>query len=87
MATDYSNFPKQKTTSPAAYFASVTPADSALPNGPCRGIYVGGSGNLAILTPDAQTITFTGIATGVIHPISAVQIKAATTATLIIACY
>lgn len=87
MATDYTNSPGQRTTSPAGFFAAVTPASSALPNGICRGVYIGGAGNLVIVDRAGTTLTFTSLAVGVIHPIQAAQITAASTATLIIACY
>lgn len=77
----------QLSVSPGTKWVSITPADTALANGPCRMIYVGGAGNLSIVDRDGTTVVFTAITTGIIHPISAVQIKAATTATLILAGY
>jgi hypothetical protein len=87
MATDYSNSPKQKSISPGAGFVAVTPADTDLANGACRGIYIGASGNLTIKDVLGNTVQFVAPATGVIHPIQAIQIKAATTATSVVVAY
>jgi hypothetical protein len=78
---------RQASNSPGAVFIAVTPADTNLANGICRGIYVGAAGNLTILDTDGNTVAFVAPALGVIHPIQAVQIKAATTATSILAVY
>lgn len=44
-----------------------------------RGIYVGASGNLtATLYPSMDSVQFVGLAAGVIHPICAIKVTAAT---------
>jgi len=73
--------------SPGSLFIAVTPADTDLTNGSCRGIYVGAAGNLTIKDLYGNTVLFVAPALGVIHPIQAIQIKAATTATSVIAVY
>lgn len=70
---------------------AVTPSDAAaLPGGPCRGLFVGGTGTLTIITAAGTTTTLTipvG-ACGFTIPINATQIKATgTTATGIVALY
>jgi hypothetical protein len=87
MATSYANSPFQKSTSPGAGFVAVTASDTALANGPCRGIYIGASGNVTIVDMLGNTVQFVALAVGVIHPIQATTIKAATTATSIVAVY
>lgn len=47
-----------------------------------RGIYVGGNGNVAVVTPKGNTVTFTGATAGTILPIRAKQVlSTGTTAT------
>jgi len=87
MATDYTNTPFQRSISPGTAYVAVTPADTDLANGPCRGIYIGAAGNVTVKDRVGTTTQFVALATGVIHPIQAVQIKAATTATSVVAVY
>ena len=54
----------------------ITPdntTDLALPT---RGLYVGGSGTVKVDMADGTTVTFTGLAAGVIHPIRAKRVYA-----------
>ncbi len=87
MADDYSNYPDQVTISSGSRYVAITPADTDLANGVCRGIYLGASGNLTVLDLAGNTVQFIAPSTGVIHPIQAKQIKAATTATSVVAVY
>lgn len=72
---------------------SVTPNDSTPIAAPLsetvtRGLYVGGTGNLAVKMADGTTVTFTGISAGIIHPLSVTHVLAtSTTATGIVAVY
>lgn len=66
---------------------AVTPSDSTV-LAPTRGLYVGGTGNLTVDFADGTTnVVLTAPALGIVHPISVVKVKAATTATLIVALY
>lgn len=66
---------------------AVTPSDTAaLPAG-CKGLWVGGTGNVAVTMWDGSTATFTAVPAGTRLPISPMLVKAATTATLIIALF
>lgn len=50
-----------------------------------RGIYVGGTGDLKVDMADGTTVTFVGLAAGVVHPIRARRVYATgTSATSII---
>jgi len=76
--------------SAAVKAVAVTPADNtALTNGSCRGLYVGGAGNIAaILDNDTVAVTFVGLAAGTILPVYAKYVQATgTTATNIVALY
>jgi len=70
--------------------AAVTPSDTE-DIVPTNGIYVGAAGDLEVTLKgmaDGESITFVGLAAGMIHPIRAKRIWAAsTTATDIIAVY
>lgn len=68
---------------------SVVTSDSVnLVGGPTKGIYVGGTGDISLIMNDGSSITFTALAAGVVHSISAKRINATgTTATGIIALY
>ena len=69
-------------------WGDITPSDTTLIN--CRGIYVGGAGNVT-LSIDGVTaaVTLTAVPVGTILPIclDAGRVMAATTATLLIALY
>jgi hypothetical protein len=66
---------------------AVTPSDSTVFN-QTRGLFVGGAGNVAVTMADGTTITFNGLAVGVVHLLSVKQVKATgTTATNIVALY
>ena len=47
-------------------------------------IYVGGAGNVTVVTEGGQTVTFTAPPVGTILPIRTSKVTAATTATLLI---
>lgn len=55
----------------------------------CRGLYVGGAGNIAILAPgDASPVTLSGVPAGTFLPVSARRVySTGTTATGIVALY
>jgi hypothetical protein len=74
---------------PATSLVAITPADTDLAKGPCRAIWVGGAGNLSLIAADdgSTTVAILGVPAGTLLPIRAKQIKAATTATSIVALY
>lgn len=73
-------------TSPAVNAAAVTPNDSADLAVTPRALYLGASGNLAVVMQGGQTVTFIALAAGVPHPLRARRVLATgTTATGIIA--
>ena len=70
-------------TSDAAIHAAPVALDAVV--NPTRGIYVGGSGNVAVVMASGKTITLTALAAGVIHPFSVTKVNTTnTTATNII---
>ena len=80
-----SEFASSGTTTPAAFGVAVTPADTDLAN-LTRAIYVGGTGSLEVMmAADDTVITFVGVLAGSMLPIRVSQIRAASTATDILA--
>lgn len=82
------NYP-QDSVAPVAHAVAVTPADgSDLATIPTRGIYIGTTGDLKVDLAGGATVTYTGLAAGVQHAISAKRVYATgTTATAILALY
>lgn len=88
MTIDESTFSTSGQESPAGFAAAVAPADTDLAGGFTRGLYVGGTGDVAVLMAGDQAgsvVTFTAVPAGTILPIRVSQVRLATTATLIIA--
>lgn len=76
------------TTLPSRKYAAVTAHDSTNLVMPCRGIFVGGAGNIVAVMLDDTTCTFTGVPAGTILPIVAKRINATnTTATNMVALF
>jgi hypothetical protein len=74
---------------PALGAAAVTPNDSTdLVVRPARSLFIGGAGNVAVITAAGDTVTFNGLAAGSILPVQVTRVLATgTTATNIIALY
>lgn len=66
--------------------AAVIPSDSTALAEAAQALYVGVTGNVAVITLGGQTITFTGVPAGTVLPSACTQVKATnTTATNIVA--
>lgn len=73
---------------PASNFAAVTPSDSVDFTAQCRGLYVGGAGDLVAVGADEVAVTFVGVAAGTVLPLRAIRVNAtSTTATSIVQIY
>ena len=71
---------------PVSFAAAVTPDDSNDLTNVTRGVYVGASGNVKVDLLGGSTVTFSGLAAGVVHPLRVTRIYATgTTATGILA--
>jgi hypothetical protein len=68
---------------------AVTASDTTdLPDGPCRAIYIGGTGNVSLITGGGSLVTFSSLNSGYVLPLEVVRVRATgTTATNIIALY
>lgn len=79
-------------TRPGAKLVAITPSDTAdieQWNGACpRGLYVGGAGNVAVVTPDGSAVTLTAVAAGQVYPIQVRRVNSTnTTATDLVGIY
>lgn len=74
---------------PAQGAAAVTPSDSTdLDVQGSRGLWVGGAGNVAVITAQGDTVTFNGVAAGYLLPVAVSRVLATgTTATNLVALY
>jgi len=74
----------QFTSGSCDFAAAVTPSDSTvLP--PFQMLYVGGTGAVTVTLLDGTDVVFSAIPVGTFLPIRGTKVKAATSATLIVA--
>jgi hypothetical protein len=79
---------RSTSTYPASGARAVTTSDSTmLPNGTCRGLYIGVTGDVTVLTADGDTATFKAVPVGPLHIQCQRVNSTATTATNILALY
>jgi hypothetical protein len=74
----------------AGSLRAVTPANSDLPNGIARALWVGGAGDVAIVAESDGTtaVTIASVAAGTLLPVRAKRVNSTnTTATAIVALY
>lgn len=75
-------------TRPAANAAAVTPSDSDDLAYGCRSLFVGGSGDVAVVFPNGEPVMFTGVLAGTVLPVQARRVNATgTTAANIVALF
>lgn len=69
--------------------AAVTPSNTVdLPGGVTRGLYVGVSGDVNVDMENGETVLFTALAAGIVHPLRVKRVRVASTdATGIVALY
>lgn len=65
---------------------AVTASDATTYSPPLRGIYVGVSGDVAVKFNNDETVTYVGLASGILHPIAGIKqiLSTGTTATSIV---
>lgn len=67
---------------------SITASDSDDLSQVTRGIYVGTSGNLAVIMADDTEVTFNSLSAGIVHPLRVKRVKStSTTASNILGIY
>lgn len=76
-------------SAPAGDYKPVTPSNSVnLPAGECRGLWIGGAGDITVVSQYGSVATFKAVPAGTVVPIFAVRVNATgTTATDIVALY
>ncbi len=81
----YDEYPQGHLLGSATGGGSVTPSDSTELTYTTRGLYVGVAGNVAVVMADGTSVTLTGLAAGVVHPLRVKQVRSTgTTATGIV---
>ena len=74
-------------TDPAQDAAVVTPSDTA-DQGLVRGLFIGGAGDVSLVTAAGRTVVFTGVLAGSILPVRCTKVRSTgTNATNIVALY
>jgi len=84
------NYESQPTimTYPARHLEAVTPHDTTELTNVSRALWIGGAGNITVLTAEDETVLISGIQAGTLLPIQVKRVDAtATTATLITSLY
>ena len=90
MAIDVSRAWPELSQAPAGVLRAVTPhASNDLTDGPCRALWIGGTGDIAVIAKDdTAAVTIVGVPAGTVLPISAKAVRVTgTTATSIVALY
>lgn len=80
------SLPTPKKVWSAGNAVAVTPSDSVDLTYDTRALYVGGTGDISVITENGQTVTLVGVPAGSFLPISVSRVRATgTTATNIVA--
>lgn len=66
-------------TDPALDAFSITPSDVTDFDNQARAIYVGGDGNISVVTPKNNTVVFNGVKAGSILPIACIRVNSSST--------
>jgi len=75
----------QSVTAPAMDAFAITPNDSTNLTQTVRAIYVGGAGDVSLITAGGSTVTFSGITGSMVLPVTTTRVRASgTTATGIV---
>jgi len=79
----------EKDTAPAIDAVAVSPSDSAdLPGGLCRALWIGGAGDISVITAKGTTVTISTVPAGTLIPLRVTRVRLTnTTATNITAWY
>ena len=74
-----SNYQRSTDGASSPGFEAITAHDSTNFGAPCRGIYVGTGGNVAVVGLDAVAVTFTNVPSGAILPVQAIRVNSTNT--------
>jgi hypothetical protein len=86
------NYGPASPTASSAQYLAITKSDTVNfitgTNALCRGIYVGGTGDVVAVMADDTAVTFSAVPAGTVLPIQAKRVNSAsTTATLMVALF
>ena len=81
------NYSTSEQQAPASDALAITPSDITVLPTRTRALYIGGTGDLVVKMVDGTIITFVGVVVGSVLPIRVTQVRAATTATSIVALF
>jgi hypothetical protein len=73
--TDYFASYPRTLDAPASDGFAITPSDSADLVVAARSIYIGGDGDVSLITTGGTTLTFTGLLAGTILPVRAQRVR------------
>ena len=80
--------PNTRSSDPAEDAGAVTPSDSVNLTNTARALYIGGAGNVVVVTASGNVVTFVNAQVGTIIPVRTRRVNATnTTATNIVALY
>lgn len=82
-------YPRADNAAPAIDAATITKSDTVnIPGGPCRTIWVGGTGDVVVVTPSGNVVTFSGVPAGYELRVNALRVNStSTTATNMVALF
>jgi hypothetical protein len=66
-------------SAPATDCFAITKSDTVNFTNYCRGIYVGGAGDVVVVTPAGNAITFVGVLAGSVLPVQAKRVNSTST--------
>jgi hypothetical protein len=66
-------------TAPAFDHFAITPSDSTNFNAYARGIYVGVGGDVVVVSPAGNAVTYKNVPTGAILPVIAIRVNSTST--------
>lgn len=88
MADPFANHPPDNMSAPARSAVAITPSDVTDLTDVCRGVYVGGPGNIAAVMLTGEVVTFVGAVAGSVIPVRVKRVNSTnTTATNLVALY
>lgn len=85
MATDPYAWSSSDPASPARDAVAITPSDSTNLTNMAKSLYIGGAGNVSLITAKGTTVSFVGLPAGSLIPVQVSRVMATgTTATNIV---
>ena len=73
-------------TAPAQHAVAITASDSVNLSTVCRGIYVGGAGDVVVVMKGGEVVTFAGVPAGTTLPLRATRVNSTSTTATSMVC-